>query len=81
MNSDARQPIVMPGLSDMESGVVVEWRKAAGETVERGDVVAVIDADKVTLDVESPASGILEITAEEKAEVSVGEPIGWVVAR
>jgi pyruvate dehydrogenase E2 component (dihydrolipoamide acetyltransferase) len=81
VSSDTREPIVMPGLSGMESGTVVEWRKDAGEVVERGEVVAVVDADKVTLDVEAPASGILEIAAEEEAEVSVGEPIGWVLAR
>jgi pyruvate dehydrogenase E2 component (dihydrolipoamide acetyltransferase) len=81
VSSDTRQPIVMPGLSDMESGTVVEWRKAAGERVERGEVVAVVDADKVTLEIEAPATGTLEITAEEAAEVSVGEPIGWVLTR
>jgi pyruvate/2-oxoglutarate dehydrogenase complex dihydrolipoamide acyltransferase (E2) component len=73
-----REPIVMPGLSDMEAGTVIEWRKATVDAVERGEIVAVVDGDKVTLDVEAPASGILEIIAEEEAEVSVGQPIGWV---
>ncbi len=81
MSSGTREPIVMPGLSDMDAGTVVEWRKASGETVERGEIVAVIDADKVSLDVEAPATGTLEIIAEENAEVAVGEPVGWVLVQ
>lgn len=78
MSSEVRQPIFMPGLSDMETGTVVEWCKGTGDAVERGEIVAVVDADKVSLEVEAPAGGILEIAAEEEAEVIVGEPIGWV---
>jgi pyruvate/2-oxoglutarate dehydrogenase complex dihydrolipoamide acyltransferase (E2) component len=62
----------------MDAGTIVEWRKASGDIVERGEIVAVVDADKVTLDVEAPATGRIEITADEEAEVAVGEPIGWV---
>ena len=68
----------MPGLRDMEVGVVVEWRRADGDTVGRGEILAVVDADKVSLEIEAPASGVLEIVAPEEAEVGVGEPIGWV---
>lgn len=80
MSGRERLPIVMPGLSEMEAGVIVEWRRASGDRVARGEIVAVVDADKVTLDVESPDSGILEIEAAEDAEVAVGQPIGWVRA-
>jgi pyruvate dehydrogenase E2 component (dihydrolipoamide acetyltransferase) len=78
VSSDDRQPIVMPGLSDMEVGIVVEWRKGTGDLVAKGEIVAVVDADKVSLEVESPLAGVLDIVAEEEAEVSVGEPIAWV---
>ena len=78
MTESRRHAIPMPGLSEMEAGTVVEWRKETGDLVERGEIVAVVDADKVTLDVEAPASGRLEIAVKEGAEVSVGEPIGWV---
>lgn len=78
MNAESVLPILMPGLSQMEVGTVIEWRRADGDQVAKGEVVAVVDADKVTLDVEAPRGGYLKITAQEEAEVAVGEPIGWI---
>ena len=51
----------MPRLVDtMTHGTVVAWRKQEGERVRAGDVIAEIEADKATVDLESPESGTLE---------------------
>jgi len=69
--------IIMPRLDiDMEKGSVVEWRKREGELVRAGEVVAVIMSEKVTYEVESPASGVLaRILVEPEVEVPIGTPI------
>ena len=52
--------VIMPKLTDsMEEGVVVKWRKAEGEHVESGDVLAEIETDKAVMDLEAFASGTL----------------------
>ena len=69
--------IIMPRLDiDMERGSVVEWRKQEGEPVKAGEVVAIIMSEKVTYEVESPASGVLaRILVEPEVEVPIGTPI------
>ena len=76
----ARIPIEMPRLGyDMETGKVGGWLKKVGDTVSRGDVIAEIETDKSTVEMESTASGTLvEIVQESGAEVPVGETIGWL---
>lgn len=52
--------IVMPKLGfDMREGVLVGWLKEVGETISKGDVVAEIESDKATLELESQVSGVL----------------------
>ena len=74
--------ITMPKLSDtMEDGVVVRWLKGIGEAVSRGEVVAEIETDKATMEMESLEDGVLsEIYVEEGRRVSVGEPMGAIDA-
>ncbi len=69
--------ILMPSLgADMESGVVVEWRGAPGDTVARGDVVAVVETDKGAIEIESYAEGVVTALLEPVgARVAVGLPI------
>jgi pyruvate dehydrogenase E2 component (dihydrolipoamide acetyltransferase) len=51
----------MPRLIDtMTHGTVIAWRKQVGEPVQAGEVIAEIEADKATVDLESPESGTLE---------------------
>ena len=68
----------MPKLGEvMEEGTVVTWKKNVGETIGKGEVLMEVQTDKVTMDVESPASGtILQILVPEKATV----PINTVLA-
>src|SRR5437867_12050391 len=72
--------VIMPKLTDsMEEGVVVKWRKAEGERVESGDVLAEIETDKAVLDLEAFASGTLrKILVREGTTVTSGALIGVI---
>jgi len=76
----ARIPIEMPKLGyDMETGKVGGWLKQVGDEIARGDVIAEIETDKSTVEMEATAGGTLsEIVHEAGAEVAVGETIAWL---
>lgn len=69
--------ITMPRLSDtMEQGTVVKWHVNAGDTVSTGDVIADIETDKATMELESFDDGIVATLAiEEGKAINVGETI------
>ncbi len=72
-----RLRIKMPkfGLT-MTEGTIVEWRKAAGDPVQAGEILLVVETDKAEVEVEAPASGTLvEIIGEAKTVYPVGEVI------
>lgn len=66
--------IVMPKLGfDMREGVLNQWLKSVGDPISRGEVVAEIESDKATLDLESQADGVLlHILEEAGAIVPIG---------
>jgi pyruvate dehydrogenase E2 component (dihydrolipoamide acetyltransferase) len=70
--------VVLPALGlTVEKGKILQWLKKEGETVAKGDSLYEVEADKVTTEVESPASGVLrKILIPEGVEV----PILTVVA-
>lgn len=72
--------VVMPRYSlTMQKGTVVKWLKKEGEPVEKDEPLVEIEADKVTTELESPASGILiKICAPEESEVLIGEPMAFI---
>jgi pyruvate dehydrogenase E2 component (dihydrolipoamide acetyltransferase) len=72
----------MPALgADMDSGTVVEWLVSPGDTVHRGDVVAVVDTDKSAIDVECFESGVIErLLVEPGQRVPVGAPLALITA-
>ncbi len=74
--------IAMPKLGfDMAEGTLVRWLIAEGEAVEKGQVLAEIETDKATVEVESTASGVLKRRiVTEGAVVPVGDPIAVVGA-
>jgi pyruvate dehydrogenase E2 component (dihydrolipoamide acetyltransferase) len=76
----ARIPIEMPKLGyDMETGTVSGWLKNVGDTIARGDVIAEIETDKATVEMEATASGTLaEIVHNAGDQVPIGEPIAWL---
>lgn len=52
--------VILPKLGQtMEEGAIVEWLKAEGDAVQRGDVLFTTESDKATLEVEAPKKGIL----------------------
>ncbi len=69
--------IVMPQLaSTMEKGTIAKWLKQVGDEVTEGEAILEITTDKVDIEVESPASGILlKILADVGDEVPVKEPV------
>ena len=72
--------IVMPQMGyDMREGTVVRWRKQEGEGVSRGEVIAEIETDKATVEMEAYSTGVLgRIVVEEGRTVPVGELIAVI---
>ncbi len=68
---------LMPSLgSDMEAGTLVEWLKQPGDTVHRGDIIAVVETQKGAIEVEIFEDGVLDSTLVELGtEVPVGAPL------
>jgi pyruvate dehydrogenase E2 component (dihydrolipoamide acetyltransferase) len=71
--------IRMPSLgADMEAGTLVEWRIKPGDHVERGQIVAVIETQKATMEMESFVAGeVVELVIAPGEKV----PVGTVLAR
>ncbi|OYU70159.1 MAG: pyruvate dehydrogenase complex dihydrolipoamide acetyltransferase [Alphaproteobacteria bacterium PA2] len=70
--------ILMPALSPtMEEGVLAKWFIKAGDTVRSGDVIAEIETDKATMEVEAVDEGVVEaiLVPEGTEEVKVNTPI------
>ena len=60
----------------VEEAVMMEWYKQVGDSVEAGEVIGVIEADKATVEIESPASGtVTEIIGEIGETYEIGEPL------
>lgn len=70
----------MPVLGyDMEVGKIARWRKSVGESVSRGEVIAEIETDKATVEMEAMSSGTLaEIVSAEGGEATVGDVIAYL---
>ena len=68
----------MPRLSDtMQEGTIVRWRKQPGDEVKKGDILAEIETDKATMELEAYDAGILEQILVKEGETA---PIGQAVA-
>ncbi len=76
------ETINMPKLGfDMAEGVLVRWVKQIGENINKGDVLAEIETDKATVEVESSASGVvLQLIVDQGDVVPVNAPIAVVGA-
>ncbi|GAP14212.1 pyruvate/2-oxoglutarate dehydrogenase complex, dihydrolipoamide acyltransferase (E2) component [Longilinea arvoryzae] len=72
--------VIMPKLGfDMAEGTLVRWVKAEGEKVEKSDVLAEIETDKATVEVESSFTGVLlRQLVEQGAVVPVSTPIAMI---
>jgi pyruvate dehydrogenase E2 component (dihydrolipoamide acetyltransferase) len=74
--------VIMPALElAQESGKVLHWLKSAGDTVTKGEPLVEIETDKVTTEIEAPASGVLgDVTAQAGEVVPVGQTIALIFA-
>ena len=73
--------ILMPALSPtMEKGNLARWLKKEGDAIKSGDVIAEIETDKATMEVEAVDEGVLAkiIVAEGSADVPVNQVIGLI---
>ena len=73
--------VTMPKLGlTMETGKIVEWKAAEGGDVKEGDILLIVETEKITYEVESPATGLLHIIVAAEEEVPVAELIGVIAA-
>ena len=74
--------VIMPALElAQETGKVLRWIKSPGDTVRKGEPLVEIETDKVTVEIESPAAGVLrDVTAQEGDVIPVGQPIALIYA-
>lgn len=74
--------ITMPKLSDtMVEGTIARWKKKQGDTVETGDILADVETDKATMEMEAFDDGVLkEIYVTDGGVAKVGEKIALVLA-
>lgn len=69
--------IQMPKLADtMTEGTLVKWRKKVGDKVEAGDILAEVETDKATMEMEAFDDGVIsKLLVEEGTKVPIGESI------
>jgi len=74
--------VVMPALGmAQETGTLLQWLKAPGATVVKGEPLMEIETDKATVEIEAPASGILSnVTAQPGDVIPVGQRIALILA-
>ena len=73
--------VAMPKLAkSMKRGKITEWKVKEGELVEKGQVILIVETEKVALECESPASGYLHIIGELDKIYSVGDTIALVAS-
>jgi len=75
-------PVInMPKLSDtMTEGTLVRWLKKEGDKVEMGDILAEVETDKATMEMESFDEGVLkEVYVKEGGKIGVGQKIALIL--
>lgn len=74
------QEIIFPDLGmDMDEALLITWTKNPGDPISKGDVIAEVETDKTTVEVESPIAGtLLEWKFEPGENLKIGSVIGFV---
>ena len=71
--------IKVPGVGEsVTEATLAEWFKNDGDPVERDEPLFVIETDKVTLEVEAEAEGVLKISVAEGETVAIGAVVGTI---
>ena len=73
--------IIMPALGmAQETGTLIQWLKKPGDAITKGEPLMEIETDKATVEIESPATGILsDITAQAGDVIPVGQRIALIL--
>ncbi len=74
--------VIMPALGvAQQTGILLKWLKAEGESVSKGEPLMEVETDKATVEIEAAASGTLAgVTAKAGDEVPVGRTIAVILA-
>lgn len=74
--------VIMPALGvAQQTGTLLKWLKAEGQSVSKGEPLMEIETDKATVEIEAPASGVLsQVIAKAGDEVPVGQRIALILA-
>ena len=74
--------VIMPALSPgQETGILLEWFKQEGETIEKGEPLMEVETDKANVEVEAEATGILSnISVQPGDEIHVGKVIAMILS-
>jgi pyruvate dehydrogenase E2 component (dihydrolipoamide acetyltransferase) len=73
--------VVLPRIdAGMTQGTIVEWRKKKGDWVKKGEILYVLETEKVSVEVEAPESGVLsEVMAKAGDVVTVGTVVAFLL--
>src|ERR1700730_6292007 len=74
--------VILPALGmSQDTGKIVQWLKAEGEQVAKGEPLAEIETDKATVEIEAPADGVLaHVSARTGDDVPVGQVIALILS-
>jgi 2-oxoglutarate dehydrogenase E2 component (dihydrolipoamide succinyltransferase) len=71
--------IKVPSVGEsVTEAVLAQWFKKDGDQVKKGEALFVLETDKVTLEVEAEAEGVLKISVEEGETVAIGAVVGTI---
>jgi pyruvate dehydrogenase E2 component (dihydrolipoyllysine-residue acetyltransferase) len=73
--------VILPALGmAQDTGKIIQWLKAEGDTVREGDFIAEIETDKASIELEAPAAGTLTLVRAAGDDVPVGQTIAIILA-
>ena len=74
--------VIMPALGvAQQTGTLIKWLKAEGQSVAKGEPLMEIETDKATVEIEAPGSGVLaNVTAAPGDEIPFGNRIAVILA-
>jgi len=74
--------VIMPALGvAQQTGTLLKWLKAEGQSVSKGEPLMEIETDKATVEIEAPGSGVLsQVSAKAGDEIPVGQRIALILA-
>jgi len=74
--------VILPKVDmDQDASTIVEWLKNEGDQVQQGEMILVIETDKVAVEVEAPVSGILQgIRAQPGENLPIGTVIAYILS-